>query len=64
MKTKICSKCRETLPIKDFYEDKNYPDGYFCWCKSCKHAYYKSHYEAHKEDYYKRNKEWYENHKR
>lgn len=63
MITKTCSKCKESKPITDFYKDIKYPDGYFCWCKSCKHEYYKAYYEKNKPTFQARNKNWYKEHK-
>jgi len=35
MKTKQCSKCGITLPIKLFHKDSTKSDGYYSSCKSC-----------------------------
>jgi|SRR5271165_1490089 len=29
-------RCLKVKPISEFYKDKRYADGYFCWCKDCK----------------------------
>lgn len=60
---KTCSKCKKSLSIIEFYKDSNYPDGYFCWCKTCKHIYYKIYYKENKTEYKERNKEYYASHK-
>ena len=33
--TKVCSCCRQELPISEFYKKKNQPDGLNCYCKKC-----------------------------
>lgn len=33
--TKICSCCRQELPISEFYAKKSQPDGLNCYCKKC-----------------------------
>lgn len=45
-KEKICSKCKETKPISEFYKDFPTPDGMSYLCKNCareaRRAYYNS----------------------
>lgn len=36
--TKVCSCCRQELPISEFYKKKNQPDGLNCYCKKCSKA--------------------------
>ena len=38
METKVCAKCGRELPIQEFYQNKKYSDGYFCYCKECHKA--------------------------
>lgn len=33
--TKMCSKCGETKPVRDFPKSKRYRHGVFCWCWDC-----------------------------
>jgi hypothetical protein len=33
--TKMCTKCRETKPVGDFYKRSNRPSGLYPWCKRC-----------------------------
>lgn len=33
--TKVCSCCRQELPISEFYKKKSQPDGLNCYCKKC-----------------------------
>lgn len=32
---KVCSCCRQELPISEFYKKKSQPDGLNCYCKKC-----------------------------
>lgn len=41
---KRCSKCGKLKPLEDFHKDKQYKDGYKCWCKECCKEYYKERY--------------------
>jgi hypothetical protein len=62
MQTKTCSQCHETKPIEDFPRQKQNRDGRFSWCKKCKNARQKAHYEANiiemREKALWRQKEW------
>lgn len=40
--TKICTKCRNELPTKQFYKNIKAHDGLQCYCKSCVSEYKKS----------------------
>ncbi len=35
MFTKMCNRCKQLLPISDFYRQPSSSDGYFNQCKSC-----------------------------
>lgn len=35
---KICSRCEETKPVSEFYEDRKYSDHLDCVCKDCRKA--------------------------
>lgn len=35
MKTKICTKCKITKALNEFYKDKNTKDNLTFWCKDC-----------------------------
>ena len=39
MKTKQCSKCKETKPVSGFGKDARRKDGLRCWCKECIRQY-------------------------
>ena len=39
METKTCTKCNETKPIDDFYENKKYKNNRTSYCKSCLTAF-------------------------
>ena len=32
---KVCSKCGEAKPLKQFYRDRHSKDGLSYWCKTC-----------------------------
>lgn len=34
---KICSSCRNDLPVTEFYADRHRKDGLKCECKTCRH---------------------------
>ena len=36
---KLCSKCKESKPLKLFGNDKRRKDGKKSWCKSCGYKY-------------------------
>ncbi len=42
MKTKTCTKCKETKPASSFYKNKAKPDGLHWICKECVKTYKKS----------------------
>lgn len=48
METKVCSKCKNDLPIEQFSIKKGKPQSY---CKSCHSEYRKNHYEQNKQKY-------------
>src|SRR5205085_7796122 len=37
--TKTCARCRETLPVREFYGDSSKRDGLQSYCIDCKRAY-------------------------
>jgi HNH endonuclease len=47
--TRTCSKCKQTLPLSDFYQDKGGKAGYRASCKDCRKGYEKTRYETHGE---------------
>lgn len=49
MKTKTCTKCKETKQVSEFHKDKNRKDGLRPYCKECVRRYHHRHYEANKE---------------
>ena len=44
--TKICTKCRNELPTKQFYKSASSSDGLQGYCKSCVSEYKKSKYKT------------------
>jgi len=49
MKTKICSKCKEELPISEFHRNKTHKDGLTSACKRCRKIESKNYLKTHKE---------------
>jgi len=47
METKNCSNCKETKPVTEFHKSRK--DGLQAYCKACRKAYRKAHYEANKD---------------
>ena len=61
--TKICSKCKKELLIKQFCKNKAQKDGLANWCKECKKIYKREHYKKDKIKMKAKNKIYYEHHK-
>jgi hypothetical protein len=55
---KICTKCHQEKPIKEFHHDRKTKDGFFSWCKTCKAIAKETYRLLHKEDYNRRNREY------
>jgi len=36
--TKVCTACKETKPLSEFYADKRQRDGHYSSCKACVRA--------------------------
>jgi len=63
MKTKTCSKCKQTKDIGEFSKDKYRKDG-LCWqCKSCASEHRKAHYQKNKEAIAEKNRAHYQKNK-
>lgn len=65
---KICTKCKQEVPILDMERRKDRKDGIGSWCKRCKHTdrarYRRSKdYKKHNLNYYYRNKELWKSYK-
>jgi hypothetical protein len=41
---KTCSRCKQVLPLDDFYVDRKTPDGRGAYCKNCARSVRKAHY--------------------
>lgn len=41
--TKHCPRCQHTLPTGAFTRDKNTPDGYATYCRTCRRNYRATH---------------------
>lgn len=39
---KVCSKCKEELPLSEFHKDNQKKDGLHPWCKKCRNEQYLS----------------------
>jgi hypothetical protein len=39
MKTKICSRCKDNLPLERFAKQTSQKDGLFCYCRTCNTEY-------------------------
>jgi hypothetical protein len=74
MKTKTCSKCKQTKDIGEFSKDKNKKDGLHSQCKSCASAYHqenkekiteyqKAYRQENKEELAEYQKAWYQENK-
>jgi len=44
---RVCSKCKEVKPIKEFSKDRRAKDGYHNRCRGCDSLYYKEYWEKH-----------------
>lgn len=60
MKTKRCSKCKETKPVSEFCKNKSQKDGIDHCCKSCKSERARRYREANKEKIAEKNRRYYE----
>lgn len=49
---KRCCHCKRTLPIDNFYNNKNYSDGHGKVCKECTKLLCKRYYKKNKKRYY------------
>jgi len=61
MKFKTCTKCDEVKSFNNFHRDKNYKEGYTCWCKECTRKQHREHYAKNKERVLKNQKDYYYN---
>lgn len=51
MNTKLCTDCREVLPIGQFSKNNQKKDGLNYRCKTCQKIYFKQHYQNNKQYY-------------
>ena len=54
--TKVCKKCGQEKPIKEFYRDKTTKDGYQAWCRDCRKQYCRVNIKRYRE-YSKRHRQ-------
>lgn len=58
MNTKQCAKCKNQLPLTDFYKNSKGNDGHQSWCKKCAKDNRIQRYKDNREQEVARNKEW------
>lgn len=44
--TRICTKCKEELPLSEFHKDKSQPHGYHYTCKKCRSEANRKYYSS------------------
>lgn len=52
---KICSKCKESKELEEFYKNKDKTSGY---CKICTKSHKKEHYQSNKSSYQEASLRW------
>jgi hypothetical protein len=59
METRRCSLCGEDKPLDQFNQKVTHADRvlYDAYCRPCRRQYRQRHYQANKEQYYRRNRE-------
>ena len=55
---KVCTKCKEALPLSEFRKQSSTKDGLKYYCKKCDNASAKSYYKKNKEKIVGKVKEW------
>ncbi len=58
---KICTKCKEVLPLSDFRKQGSTKDGLKYYCKECDDKLAKSYYQRNKNKITDKVKEWQKN---
>lgn len=58
MITKRCTRCCKRKAVSAFHKNKRWADGYDYWCKSCRAAYSKEHYQRNKKMYVAKARRW------
>ena len=58
---KVCTKCKEALPLSEFRKQSSTKDGLKYYCKKCDNASAKSYYKKNKEKIVGKVKEWQNN---
>jgi hypothetical protein len=62
MKEKLCTSCKQTKLLNEFYQDKNSKDGYAWQCKECHSQKAKERYQKNKDIVKQKTKEYKNNH--
>jgi predicted methyltransferase len=55
---KVCTKCKEALPLSDFRKQSSTKDGLKYYCKKCDNELAKSYYKKNKNKIVDKVKEW------
>jgi hypothetical protein len=58
VQTKICTKCKNELPLDSFYEDSRYKSGRACHCKACIAKYNKQYAITNREKIIEYHRNW------
>jgi hypothetical protein len=61
--TKLCSRCKATKGVENFYVDKHRLDGYKPWCRNCCSEYWKIQWKKDPDKFRERGRRYYDNHK-
>lgn len=62
MSTKTCTKCKQELPVIEFYNCKQTRDKLQSWCKACVKAQNRQRQQENRDAVNQYNREWRENH--
>lgn len=55
---KMCSKCKEIKPLRDFYPDKKSKDGHSYWCAPCSREYQREWRRRNSDKYARYKERW------
>src|SRR5690606_27153241 len=63
IETKICSTCKTSKKVSEFYQNKNNKDGLRGYCKECTAVYSRKYFLSNPDSQRKSFKKWYEKNK-